>query len=189
MVVCKVHPDTGTAASLGRSGLRLPKVAEQWEREHGGIVIDNRVRRRQVRERYADAVAGRMRYFKPDRRAATPQAKAEQRAAALDAARRRARDLHPLPPAGRGPSGFGSICSDACARRARRGTRRRPPPSDCYGGLNPAVQRAGVLDAVQIGDHERPDVALDAGAGMAPRPSRRRGCQAVARLLHFVPAL
>ena len=44
----KVHPDTGKAASLGRSGLRLSKVAEQWEREHGGIVIDNRVRRRQA---------------------------------------------------------------------------------------------------------------------------------------------
>ena len=44
LVVCKVHPDTGKAASLGRSGLRLSKVAEQWEHEHGGIVIDNRVR-------------------------------------------------------------------------------------------------------------------------------------------------
>ncbi len=105
LVVCKVHPDRGKAASLGRSGLRLSKVAEQWEREHGGIVIDNRVRRRQARERYADSVAGRMSDFKPDRNAATSQAKAEQRAAALDAARRRARALHPLPPAerSRGP--------------------------------------------------------------------------------------
>ena len=32
LVVCKVHPDTGKAASLGRSGLRLSKIAEQWER-------------------------------------------------------------------------------------------------------------------------------------------------------------
>ena len=105
LVVCKVHPDTGKAASLGRSGLRLSKVAEQWEREHGGIVIDNRVRRRQARERYAESVAGRMSRFKPDRRAATPEAKAAQRAAELDATRRRARDLYPLPPAerSRGP--------------------------------------------------------------------------------------
>ena len=29
LVVCKVHPDTGKAASLGRSGLRLSKVAER----------------------------------------------------------------------------------------------------------------------------------------------------------------
>ena len=64
LVVCKVHPDTGKAASLGRSGLRLSKVAEQWEREHGGIVIDNRVRRREARERYAEYVAGRMSDFK-----------------------------------------------------------------------------------------------------------------------------
>ncbi len=106
LVVCKVHPDTGKAASLGRSGLRLSKVAEQWEREHGGIVIDNRVRRRETRERYAEYVAGRMSYFKPDGRATPPQVKAEQRAAELDAARRRARDLHPLPPAER-PRGPG----------------------------------------------------------------------------------
>ena len=104
LVVCKVHPETGKAASLGRSGLRLSKVAEQWEREHCGIVIDNRVRRREARERYAEYVAGRMSDFK-DRRETTPQAQAERRAAELDAARRRARDLHPLPPAerSRGP--------------------------------------------------------------------------------------
>ena len=105
LVVCKAHPDTGKAPSLGRSGLRLSKVAEQWEREHGGIVIDNRVRRREARERYAEYVAGRMSDFEPGGRATTPQAKAEQRAAELDAARQRARDLHPLPPAerSRGP--------------------------------------------------------------------------------------
>ena len=106
LIVCKVHPDTGKAASLGRSGLRLSKVAEQWEREHGGIVIDNRVRRREARERHGEYVAGRMSYFETDRGAATPQAKAEQRAAELDAARQRARDLHPLPPAER-PRGPG----------------------------------------------------------------------------------
>ncbi len=106
LVVCKVHPDTGKAASLGRSGLRLSKVAEQWEHEHGGIVIDNRVRPREARERHAEYVAGRMSHFKPDRGAATPQAKAAQRAAELDAARRRARDLHPLPSAER-PRGPG----------------------------------------------------------------------------------
>ena len=105
LVVCKVHPDTGKAASLGRSGLRLSKVAEQWEREHGGIVIDNRVRRREARERYAEYVAGRMSDFK-DRRETTPQAQAERRTAELDATRRRARDLYPLPPAER-PRGPG----------------------------------------------------------------------------------
>ena len=41
-----------------------------------------------------------------DRSAATPEAQAERRAAELDAARRRARDLHPLPPAER-PRGPG----------------------------------------------------------------------------------
>ena len=45
LVVCKVHPETGKAASLDHSGLKLSHFAEQWERDHGGIVIENRVRR------------------------------------------------------------------------------------------------------------------------------------------------
>ena len=122
LVVCKVHPDTGKLVSLGRSGLRLSKVAEQWEREHGGIVIDNRVRRREARECYAEYVAGQMSDFQ-DPGAAMPEAKAEQRAAELDAARWRARDLHPLPPAEqrRGPGALG----------ARRPARHRPHQSAC----------------------------------------------------------
>ena len=51
LVICKVHPETGRAVSLNHSGLKLSRVAEQWEREHGGIVIENRVRRNEARGR------------------------------------------------------------------------------------------------------------------------------------------
>ena len=120
--------DTSPAGSAGSAAQRVPgrlsKVAEQWEREHGGIVIDDRVRRREARERYAEYVAGRMSYFKPDRGAAMPQAKAEQRAAEFDAARRRARDL----PRCRPPNGLAAPAGDlepmASARTGRRSQRR-----------------------------------------------------------------
>ena len=172
LVVCKVHPDTGKAASLGRSGLRLSKVAEQWEREHGGIVIDNRVRRRRARELYAEAVAGRMSRFKPDRRAATPQAKAEQRAAELDAARRRARDLHPLPPAersrgpGRRPRTDGEREDWARVYEQERRT-PTPPPQKRTDRFRQRLQRrlrkAGAS----------PDRARATAERLVPRPRRR----------------
>ena len=173
LVVCKVHPDTGKAASLGRSGLRLSKVAEQWEREHGGIVIDNRVRRREARERYAEYVAGRMSDFK-DRRETTPKAKAERRAAELDAARRRARDLHPLPPAerprgpGRRPRTDGEREDWAQVYEQERRT-RTPPPETRIERFRQRLQRrlrkAG----------ESRDRARAIAERLVPRPRGRHG--------------
>ena len=174
LVVCKVHPDTGKAASLGRSGLRLSKVAEQWEREHGGSLIDNRVRRRQACERYADSVAGRMSYFKPDRSAATRQAKAEQRAAALYAARRRARALHPLPSTerSRGPGRRPrtDVERDDWARvyEAERRTHTPPPQTrteQFRQRLQRRLRKAGAA----------PDRARANAEHLVPRPRHRHG--------------
>ena len=115
LVVCRVHPETGRAADIGRSGLRLSRVAEEWEREHGGIRIQNRVDRREAREKFSADIKTRMaewdeRHPAPDPLPVTvPQA--ERRARAQErrqhkaqrtetsrAARIRARWLYPLPP-------------------------------------------------------------------------------------------
>ena len=50
VVFCRVDPETGKAAKLSHSGTRLSAWAEQWERKHGKIRIENRVARRKVRE-------------------------------------------------------------------------------------------------------------------------------------------
>lgn len=97
LVICKVHPDTGRAASLHRSGLTLSRVAEEWEREHGGIVIENRVRRREAREAFAAEVAREMEGFEPDK-SASRRKQAEQRRVAISKAATKARPLYPLPP-------------------------------------------------------------------------------------------
>ena len=98
LVVCKVHPETGMAASLNHSGLQLSRCAEQWEREHGGIVIENRVRRNEARDAFAAHVDRYMEdNYKPD-----PNAPLRDQAARYDEllkkARAEARELHPLPP-------------------------------------------------------------------------------------------
>ena len=98
LVVCKVHPETGMAASLNHSGLQLSRFAEQWEREHGGIVIENRVRRNEARDAFAAHVDRYMEEnYKPD-----PNASLRDQAAhhdeILKQARAEARELHPLPP-------------------------------------------------------------------------------------------
>ena len=97
LVVCKVHPETGRAAPLKQSGLKLSQVAEQWEREHGGIVIENRVKRREAREAFAAAVSREMIGFEPDR-TASPREQRAQRHAARVRAQTAARQQHPLPP-------------------------------------------------------------------------------------------
>ena len=53
VIGCRIDPETGKAAKLAHSGLKLSTWAEQWEREHGGIRVLNRVKRRKVRERNA----------------------------------------------------------------------------------------------------------------------------------------
>ena len=50
VIFCRVDPETGKAAKLSHSGTRLSSWAEQWERKHGKIRIENRVARRKVRE-------------------------------------------------------------------------------------------------------------------------------------------
>ena len=50
VVFCRVSPETGRAAKLSHSGRQLSTWAERWEREHGGIRIENRVTRRLARE-------------------------------------------------------------------------------------------------------------------------------------------
>lgn len=163
LVVCKAHSDTAKAALLDRSGLRLSKVTGQWEREHGGIGIDNRVRRRQARERYAESVAGRMSRFRPDRRTATPQSKAEQRAAALDAARRRARDLLPLPPTERSRGPADDLEPMASARTGRGSTNRNAGHPRRRRG-HPAVARRACFPAAL-----EPERAGDRRGGPAGR--------------------
>ena len=98
LVVCKVHPETGKAASLDHSGLKLSRFAEQWERDHGGIVIENRVRRNEARAARAAYVDRYMeQHYKPD-----PNASLGDQAAHYDEilkkARAEARELHRLPP-------------------------------------------------------------------------------------------
>lgn len=51
--VCRVHPETGIAATLSNSKLKLSKWAEAYEKQHGKIYCDKRVennRRREQRE-------------------------------------------------------------------------------------------------------------------------------------------
>ena len=50
VVFCRIDPETGKAAKLSYSGMRLSSWAERWERKHDGIRIENRVARRKVRE-------------------------------------------------------------------------------------------------------------------------------------------
>ncbi|MCY4506545.1 MAG: relaxase/mobilization nuclease domain-containing protein, partial [Acidobacteria bacterium] len=50
VVFSRIDPNTGKAAKLSYSGMRLSSWAERWERKHGGIRIENRVARREVRE-------------------------------------------------------------------------------------------------------------------------------------------
>ena len=98
LVVCKVHPETGKAASLDHSGLKLSRFAEQWERDHGGIVIENRVRRNEARAARAAYVDRYMEEnYKPD-----PEASMSDQAAHYDEILKKARaeagKLHRLPP-------------------------------------------------------------------------------------------
>ena len=98
LVVCKVHPETGKAASLDHSGLKLSHFAEQWERDHGGIVIENRVRRNEARAARAAYVDRYMEEnYKPD-----PEASMRDQAVLYDETLKKARaeagKLHRLPP-------------------------------------------------------------------------------------------
>ncbi|MDE2926113.1 MAG: relaxase/mobilization nuclease domain-containing protein, partial [Acidobacteriota bacterium] len=44
VIANRVHPETGRAAPLGLSRIRLSEWAERWEREHGGIRCCQRVK-------------------------------------------------------------------------------------------------------------------------------------------------
>ena len=49
VAVSRVDPETGRAVNLDKgAGMRLSRWAEQYEREHGGIVVPTRVERRQA---------------------------------------------------------------------------------------------------------------------------------------------
>ena len=57
IVVCRVDPETGKAVNIGPPAARaLSRWAEQYEREHGGIVVPTRVERRECRERQQAAI-------------------------------------------------------------------------------------------------------------------------------------
>ena len=44
VIANRVHPETGRAANLGLSWIRLSEWAERWERDHGGIRCHERVK-------------------------------------------------------------------------------------------------------------------------------------------------
>ena len=83
----RVHPVTGLAAKLSRSGLALSRWAERWEERHGGIRFPQRVARNKARESYRQEVEHQLQRV----------GKGTDDSAALAAAKKRARELHPLP--------------------------------------------------------------------------------------------
>ena len=50
--VCRVHPETGIAATLSNSKLKLSKWAEGYEKQHGKIYCDKRVENNRKREQH-----------------------------------------------------------------------------------------------------------------------------------------
>ena len=96
--ISMIVSETGKAASLDHSGLKLSHFAEQWERDHGGIVIENRVRRNEARAARAAHVDRYMEEnYKPD-----PEASMRDQAVLYDETLKKARaeagKLHRLPP-------------------------------------------------------------------------------------------
>ena len=55
VVACRVSPRTGIAVPAGRSGLKLSRWAEGYERARGEIQVPTRVQRREEREQFAGA--------------------------------------------------------------------------------------------------------------------------------------
>ena len=51
VIFCRLDRETGKAAKLSHSGTRLSKWATDWERQHGGIRVENRVARQEMRAR------------------------------------------------------------------------------------------------------------------------------------------
>jgi hypothetical protein len=52
VIVNRVHPETGKAATLSNSKLKLSKWAEAYEKQHGKIYCNNRVENNQKREQH-----------------------------------------------------------------------------------------------------------------------------------------
>ncbi len=83
--VSRVDPETGKVVNLDRKAVpRLHRWAEQYEQDHGGIVVPGRVAAREARE-------ARIRDTRTLRKAGVDR----------DQARSTAADLHPQPPHGR----------------------------------------------------------------------------------------
>ena len=172
LVVCKVHPETGRAAPLKQSGLKLSRVAEQWEREHGGIVIENRVKRREAREAFTAAVSREMAGFEADKNASPREQRAQQHAARVRA-QTAAREQHPLPPmerqrgAGREPRPAGETARWNQVYRAHQSDGTLPAEARPQRVAVAALHRAArVTPALEIARSCRVDGES--------RPARRR---------------
>ena len=151
-------------------------------------MIDNRVRRREPCERYVDSVAGRMRYFKPDRRAPIPEAKAEQRAADLDAARGCRPVRHRGPRSAKSPrtrrrrprplGARETPPTAAAGRTGNGGGRAAPPLSSRDAGTRPPSRWRPVptTESLQVGATPLSEAAE---VTRAPAPARLRTCACI----------
>ena len=52
VIVNRVHPETGKAATLSNNTLKLSKWAEAYEKQHGKIYCDKRVENNRKREQH-----------------------------------------------------------------------------------------------------------------------------------------
>ena len=81
VAVCGVDPETGKACGRKNDGRKLSTWAAKYERSRGRVQVPNRIARRQAREEYRAIVDG--------------QVAAD---VAVDEAKKKARDVVPLPP-------------------------------------------------------------------------------------------
>ena len=63
VIVCKISRETGLAASVKNSKLKLSKWSLDWELNHGGIRIKTRLDRACERDRFNKQIAWEMRYY------------------------------------------------------------------------------------------------------------------------------
>ena len=132
VVFSRIDPATGLAATLKHSGPVLSKWAREWEREHGGIVVQARDHDRQPAPRKVRDAIGRLHVRTPDERREWRellQRQREEQTPPRDARRERA-GLNRNPDGSR-PTPAPSDRSTGCSSQKRQA---RPP------GLSPTPQ-------------------------------------------------
>ena len=98
VVACRVSPRTGIAVPAARSGLKLSRWAEGYERARGEIQVPTRVQRREEREQFAAAVNEELKDFLPTGRTVRERSKAKRKARTAAKKRVRGTGNYPLTP-------------------------------------------------------------------------------------------